>query len=467
MGTTDNLAKLAHQRFVKFGKDESGVATIFACFMIMMMVLVGGIGVDLMRNEMERVRLQNTLDRAVLAAADLDQTLSPQEVVADYFLKSGFPGQPGTVTVDEGLNYRIVTASASTQHETQFMHLMGVDELSIPAAGTAEERISKVEVSLVLDISGSMATNNRIGNLRDASREFVDQLIREETEDLISITLIPYSEHVNAGPDIFNALPNTFHRHDYSYCVEFPDSDFETTELSSSHYYDQMQHFQWYYSSYNAVDNTTCPRRDYEEIQAFSQSETDLYAQIDQLQPRAQTSIFLGMKWATALLDPSTRGVVTDMINDGHIDNEFAGRPANYDDPETLKTIVVMTDGVNTTSYRIRNWAYDSNSDYVHWYNNNLWYYLYRYVYSYQRSNFYSSKYTASMGDAFLEDICTAAKDEGIVVWGVGFEVNDHGAGVLEDCASSPSHFFRVEGVEISEAFSAIASQINQLRLTQ
>jgi hypothetical protein len=37
----------------------------------------------------------------------------------------------------------------------------------------------------------------------------------------------------------------------------------------------------------------------------------------------------------------------------------------------------------------------------------------------------------------------------------------------MQDCASSPSHFFRVEGVELSEAFRAIARQINQLRLTQ
>ena len=148
----DSLAHQAEDEIERFKEEESGVATIFACFMIMMMVLVGGIGVDLMHNEMERVRLQNTLDRAVLAAADLDQTLTPAEVVEDYFTKSGFPGQPGTVTVDEGLNNRIVTASASTDHLTQFMHLMGVPELSIPAKGTAAERISNVEVSLVLDI---------------------------------------------------------------------------------------------------------------------------------------------------------------------------------------------------------------------------------------------------------------------------------------------------------------------------
>ena len=66
-----------------------------------------------------------------------------------------------------------------------------------------------------------------------------------------------------------------------------------------------------------------------------------------------------------------------------------------------------------------------------------------------------------------LEDICDAAKAQGIVVWSVGFEVTNYSAGIMENCASSPSHFFRVEGVEIGDAFEAIAKQINQLRLTQ
>lgn len=66
-----------------------------------------------------------------------------------------------------------------------------------------------------------------------------------------------------------------------------------------------------------------------------------------------------------------------------------------------------------------------------------------------------------------LSNICTTAKDQGIVLWSVGFEVSDSSAGIMRSCASSPTHFFRVEGVEITEAFKAIASQINQLRLTQ
>lgn len=448
-------------------QDESGSATILSLSFFILMLLIGGIGVDLMRSEMDRTVLQNTQDRAVLAAADLDQTLDPESVVRDYFEKAGMSDYLHSVTVSSGLNFRTVKAQARTVTPTQFMRFMGVEEIRSPAISEAEERVSKVEISMVLDISGSMRHNSKIDNLRDAATTFSETLIREETKDLISISLVPYSEHVNAGADIFYSLPNRRYRHDYSYCVEFPDEQFDTAALSSSHQYDQMQHFQWYYSSSNAVDVTTCPRHSYEEIQPVSQDLVSLSDQIAQLQPRAQTSIFLGVKWGAALLDPSSRGIVNSLIGSGQVDGNFAGRPADYSDEETLKTIVVMTDGVNTDSSRISDRAYNRPSHYSHWRNWNFWYYLDNYVSSNYHSFYHELKYSGADGDFFLDNICDAAKDEGIIIWGVGFEVNDHGADVLESCASTPSHFFRVEGVEITEAFKAIATQINQLRLTQ
>ena len=57
-------------RLSRFAREDDGLVTILALFMIMMMVAVGGIQLDFMRHEMERSRLQAVSDRAVLAAAD-------------------------------------------------------------------------------------------------------------------------------------------------------------------------------------------------------------------------------------------------------------------------------------------------------------------------------------------------------------------------------------------------------------
>ncbi len=463
MKSARSLSKIVTQ----FAKGEDGNATYFASFIIMMMVLVGGLGVDLMRNELERTKLQNTLDRAVLAAADLDQTLTPAEVVADYFDKAGLGDTLSNVTVSQGDNYRTVTATASATTTTQFMHLTGVDTLNAPAIGTAEERKRKVEISLVLDISGSMGRNNRMPRLQAAAIEFAQTVLTPETADMVSLTIVPYSEHVNPGELVFQHFPNINQVHTASWCVEFEEEHYASAAVDFDHPYDQMQHFDYAYHPYNQLERPVCPSESYEEIRPLSQDLAAIEAQLNQLQPRWNTSIFMGMKWGTAFLDPSMRGVVGTLVDNGRVDPEFANRPADYTDSDTLKMVVVMTDGKNTQNIRIYDWAYDSASDVEHWINNNFMYWLRNNVYSYYHQYFYYMKYSDADGDRMLAQVCDAAKNKGIIVWGIGYEVNDHGADVLENCSSSPSHFYRVEGVEISDAFGAIAGKIADLRLTQ
>lgn len=452
-----------------FARNEDGVMTIFAMMILMMMLLVGGIGVDIMRNEMERAKLQSTIDRAVLAAADIDQELDPESVVNDYFDKAGMGEYLSSVTVDEGLNYRTVLATANSPTPTQFMRLMGVDELNAPARSKAEERISNVEISMVLDISGSMRYNSKMPNLRNAAKTFIDEVLREETEDLISVSLVPYTAQVNAGELIHERL-NTINNHGYSYCIDFEPSDFSSTTISLGKEYETMQHFEKSSTRYyggQRISNPGCPKREYEKIKPLSQNANVLKSVINNYTHRANTAIHLGMKWGVALLDPSFRPITQALNADGHVDGVFASRPSAYNDPETLKTVILMTDGQNVDTWRIQPWYYANANHWNHWNRNALDYYLNRYVRSYQWNNWRYKKYTSGQADAMLDNICDAAKDQGIVIWSIGFEVSNFSAGIMENCASSPAHFFRVEGVEISEAFSSIASQINQLRLTQ
>ena len=457
----------ARRHLALFARAEDGGLAIWSLFMFLMMLIVGGIGADFMLNEMRRTQLQGTLDRAVLAAADLDQTLDAEAVVEDYFQKSGMADYLNGVTVEEGLNFKIVSADASSDTDTLFLNFLGVDTLPAPARGAAEERVANVEISMVLDISGSMGHYaGKMQNLRDAASEFVDTVMRPETQDLVSVSIVPYTAHVNAGPLIFNEL-NVNQRHSFSHCVEFNNSEFNSTWFNKNRTYEQGQHFEASSAWGNPIQNPGCPMRSFERITPMSQDADALKAQIGQLTPRANTSIHLGMKWGVSLLDPSFRRIIRDLSDDGHIDNTFRTRPAPYNDPETLKTVVLMTDGENVSTYRIADWAYDASSEYAHWNNWTLFRYLYNYVHPAHHNQFYYTKYTPSQSDSLLDNVCDAAKDRGIVIWTIGFHVGDHGADVMENCASSPSHFFRVEGVEITSAFQAIARQINQLRLTQ
>ncbi|MEW9922147.1 pilus assembly protein TadG-related protein [Marimonas sp. MJW-29] len=468
-----NLLGGDRRRIRDFAHDEDGMVTIFAGFMIFCMVMIGGIGVDMMRHEMERVRLQAIADRAVLAAADLDQELAPEAVVNDYFAKSGAADAISGIVVDQGLNFRRVTVDAEMTMNTQFMDYLGVETLRVPALSTAEEKINKVEISLVLDISGSMRHNSKMQNMKDAANTFIDTVLRQDTGNQISINLVPYSAHVNIGPDILNLLNvNPVNpRHDYSHCVEIQDQEFDKTGLNDERNYFQMQHFQWkLYSGEapgvkNTLYDTVCPRYSYERIIPLSKDAEFIKSQINQFKPRTQTSIFLGMKWGVALLDPNTNDIVSSLAGQGVVDSEFSNRPAAYSDEETLKTVVLMTDGVNTQSRRIRQPYYNSASEVLHWSRYNLQYYLNNYVSPRHRDRFYEVHYTAAQGDLLLNNICEAAKAEGIIIWAIAFEATEHSENVMRNCASSPSHFFSPEGTEISDSFSSIARQINQLRL--
>lgn len=450
-----------------FRRDEDGaVGFILSLGILMSILIVGGLGIDFMRHERERVRMQNTLDRAVLAAADLDQELDPYAVVRDYFAKAGVQGTVSGITVDSGLNFRTVSASSSAPLDS-----IGVGDIAMPnvlAASEAEERINKVEISMVLDISGSMAEGSKIDNLRQAGKTFVDTVIGSGTGGQVSISLVPYSEQVNAGPDILNQL-NYSYLHNYSHCLEMPNGDFNSTRINTSTIYEQMQHFQWNYDGRNNdLSNTVCPQQTYERIRPLSQNATVMKNQIQNFQPRAGTAIYMGMKWGVGLLDPSMRGPVTGMVSNGVVDSDFNGRPADYDDPDTLKTVILMTDGINSDSSRIASRYYQTRyNHHVHWSRYNFNWYLSNYVNSRDWNNWSYKKYDTNLGNTLLDNICDRAKEKGIVIWSIGFEVDDYGAGIMQNCASSPAHFFRVEGIEITEAFRTIARQLNQLRLTQ
>ena len=99
--------------FQRFRKDEDGALIVFSLMMIMILWF-GGMAVDLMRYETTRAKLQGSLDRATLAAVNLDQIMPPADVVRDYLDKSGMlhflQGEPN---VSQGINYRVVTAQAS------------------------------------------------------------------------------------------------------------------------------------------------------------------------------------------------------------------------------------------------------------------------------------------------------------------------------------------------------------------
>ena len=156
-----------------------------------MMLLMAGMAVDLMRFESKRSRLQNTIDSAVLAAANLNQDGDADAIVRDFFEKSGYDGSKVQIAFTENkigqdadgnggeVIGKTVTAALDIDMNTYFMGLIGIESLHSISAGRATESTQGIEISMVLDISGSMS-GDKIADLKTSAKNFLGIVLDEE-----------------------------------------------------------------------------------------------------------------------------------------------------------------------------------------------------------------------------------------------------------------------------------------------
>lgn len=355
----------------RFVRDEDGCMVIFGMFLLVMMLIVAGISVDAMRFESQRAQLQGTLDRAVLAAADLDQTRNAEDVVRDYFAKAGLLDRLTSVTVQETFNSRTVSATAETGLDTYFMKMAGVPRLTAQGASTAREIISDIEIILVLDVSGSMLANNRMVNLRTAATEFVQVVLQNDTENRISIGLVPFNGQVNLGPALrswYTGIHDVVTSPANVNCVDLPPSVYGVQTIPRNQVMPATQHadtfstttrqnsyFGWNDTSRATVQltNVWCPPSTTNVVRLPMRNIAQLQSHINNLTAVGATSINAGMRWGMTLLDPASRGMFNHFISTGQIPSFFAGRPYDWRRENTLKVIVLMTDGEHFAEERV------------------------------------------------------------------------------------------------------------------
>lgn len=370
------------QTLIGFSQREDGTISVLTLIFFILMLMMGGIAVDMMRYEHTRVTLQQTMDRAVLAAASLEQTLAPGAVVQDYFAKANLSTylDMSSVVVTQTMNSKNVTAKGSAVSKNFFMHMMGIDELIAPAAAAAEQRRTNVEIVLVLDVSGSMneasGSTTKIAALRTSAKSFVDTVLANDTQNRISISIVPYNAQVNLGSTLRGKYNAAFvHGTANVNCLEVPASTYNLTHLSRTLSIPMMAHadtnsstsqntsFQSISSNNNA--SQFCNPTTVNIVRLPSNNKTTLKSQIDALTAGGNTSIMMGMRWGVALLDPGARPMFGELISSGHISSNFSARPFDYSDPDAMKVIVLMTDGEHV-AHTIVNDAFKTGASPIH-----------------------------------------------------------------------------------------------------
>jgi Flp pilus assembly protein TadG len=173
-------------------------------------------------------------------------------------------------------------------------------------------------------------------------------------------------------------------------------------------------------------------------IYPLSASASTLKSRITNFDTTGSTAGQIGIAWGWYMLSPNFNTI-------------WPSSPAgDYNPSDTLKAMVIMTDGEFNTSYCNAVPASDAA------------------VFDDQ----YRNNCLANNGDPFdqSERLCDAIKAQGIVIYTVGFQITagTEAAEVLEDCATTPENFYLPSsGGDLSEAFAAIGRDIVQLRISK
>jgi hypothetical protein len=271
---------------------------------------------------------------------------------------------------------REISAQTRINMPTIFMHMLDVPVLSAPVASAATENIQNVEISLVLDISGSMRENasgnvpssltgaNRINDLKTAVKAFAREVLQvectgsgstevctqPETTANTTINIIPYAGHVNPGRDMFELLGGA-RWHNWSSCKEVTNADFGDADLPDASG-QQLPHFMVWAIATQWMNWGWCPKDDAAILYAENDY-SDIKTYIDNIKLHDGTATHIGMKYGVALLNPSSRDEFGVLADRGIIENTYRNRPANFDD-DVVKYIVLMTDGRTTDQMRPR-----------------------------------------------------------------------------------------------------------------
>lgn len=176
------------------------------------------------------------------------------------------------------------------------------------------------------------------------------------------------------------------------------------------------------------------------EIMPLSSNKTTLKARINGLTAVGSTAGQIGTAWGWYTLSPSFNSL-------------WSGSTANpYNSAETVKAVVLMTDGDFNTPYYNGVIARDALTG------------------SGANSNKINQNATNGASAAQAARLCTAMKAQGITVYTVAFSVsaNSAAATLLNGCASTADKAYSASsGTQLVSAFQAIGRDITQLRISR
>jgi Flp pilus assembly protein TadG len=198
----------------RLGDDERGaIAVQFALLLIPIAILTFGL-IDISRASVQKRQLQDALDAATLMAARSSATTNADlDSLGDAALATEMSGLgvnvgPSNSTFQLGDNNTVIGTIQGVVIKPIISNLWSSANTPIEATATVMRSVNKLEVALVLDNTGSMASTlgsggKKIDALITASKSLVDVLAaaaaRASETDAVKLAVVPFSMTVNVG----------------------------------------------------------------------------------------------------------------------------------------------------------------------------------------------------------------------------------------------------------------------------
>lgn len=479
-----------------FRRDESGSALLFVGLGLFTLLAATGIAIDMSRLQSVQAKLSQALDAAGLAAGAKAHSSDPNEVVNNY-LNANYPegylrSRITDVSVTMNPDNTIITLSATAEVDMTFMQVFGIGSQTVSASSEITRENRGLELVMVLDVTGSMYTNNQIGSLRIAANDLIDILFgQRESMDNLWVGIVPYVTAVNIGAH------NTAWLRDYDEtryppnypvgqvkwkgCVEergqWPETNgYDLTDdppvpgnpetLFPMYFWASNTDNQWINPANGQVSlNQTVGYTDTggrgpnigcgEPITPMISSKSQLHTAITGLNAwrRSGTASSTGMAWGWRMLSPKWRGYWN------HGDPSL---PLDYGAPLMNKAVIIMTDGINQFFSPYSNPP--GGSDYT----------------SYgriQEQRLGAGVTTMAQGLTAINNrfstLCNRMKAEGILVYSITFGLgsstaHNNARTLFRNCATHPDYYFdSPDGATLRQAFRTIGDSLANLMISR
>jgi Flp pilus assembly protein TadG len=406
------------QRFVKnFGSCQQGSIAVFYAISAIPIFLAAGSAIDYIRYIANTTELQAALDSAALAAAATPEATDAERLAlaeATFVRNLEGGGLAGAAIVRSfDIQDETVVAAADMDMATSLMQFANIDSMKL-SVGTeiSVPGDKKAEVALVLDYSGSMSESIAGGvkyvAMKNAAKDLISDL-EAANPDKVEFALVPFSHHVYGTfrkSDILGQSGGgnwTGCSQDRKYPFNLTDDEPTADDNSKWGQAQAPDHISSGCSGYSSNKLLMVP---------LSNDFTYLKSRLDMMTTYAWTHIAVGVEFGLQMLSNS---------------DVFAGG-VSYDDEETQKFMVVLTDGAQTEP------AFGPGGI-----------------------------RTVPQGEANLETLCTYAKTAGITMITIAYDLNDNDTVArLRNCASDPdkNFFVATNAAAVAGAFDSIKALI-------